>query len=265
MRTWIRQDETDRGERSDRPTAAEAEELRRLRKENLELRRGQRDPSSGERPFRPEDRPDPATVMTFVTEHRALFGVELVLRVLEIPVSTFYGWLAQQRDPCQRHRDDQALTNRIRRIRDRSGQTYGAPRIHAQLRRDGVRVSRKRVERLMRAHGLQGAFLRKRWRCSARQDPKATPALDLLNRDFTPSTSNRPWVADIERIPTGEGPLWLACVRDAFWRQIVGWKASDRADRAGPLNSGPFVSGEVSGPRPRRGRSPSDARAGQCT
>jgi putative transposase len=91
-------------------------------------------------------------------------------------------------------------------------------------------VSRKRVERLMRAHGLQGAFLRKRWRCSARQDPKATPALDLLNRDFTPSTPNRLWVADTERIPTGEGPLWLACVRDAFWRQIVGWKASDRAD-----------------------------------
>jgi putative transposase len=168
--------------------------------------------------------------MTFVTEHRDRFGVEPILRVLEVPVSTFYGWLAQQRDPAQRHRDDQALTNRIRRIHDRSGQTYGAPRVHAQLRRDGVRVSRKRVERLMRTHGLQGAFLRKRWRCSTRQDPKATPAPDLVNRDFTAPAPNRLWVADISRIPTGEGPLWLASVRDAFSRRIVGWKASDRAD-----------------------------------
>jgi putative transposase len=168
--------------------------------------------------------------MTFVTEHRDRFGVEPILRVLEVPVSTFYGWLAQQRDPAQRHRDDQALTNRIRRIHDRSGQTYGAPRVHAQLRRDGVRVSRKRVERLMRTHGLQGAFLRKRWRCSTRQDPKATPAPDLVNRDFTAPAPNRLWVADISRIGTGEGPLWLASVRDAFSRRIVGWKASDRAD-----------------------------------
>jgi transposase InsO family protein len=168
--------------------------------------------------------------MTFVDEHRDLFGVEPILRVCGVPTSTFYGWEAQQRDPSKCHRDDQALTNRIRRIHDRSAQTYGAPRVHAQLRRDGVRVSRKRVARLMRTHGLQGAFLRKRWRCSTRQDPKATPAPDLVNRDFTAPAPNRLWVADLSRIPTGEGPLWLASVRDAFSRRIVGWKASDRAD-----------------------------------
>ena len=168
--------------------------------------------------------------MSFVAEHRDLFGVEPILRVLEIPVSTFYGWLARQRDPCQRHRDDQALTDRIRRIHKRSGGTYGAPRVHAQLRRDGVRVSRKRVARLMGAHGLQGAFLRKRRRCSTRQDPTATPAPDLVDRNFKAEAPNRLWVADISRIPTGEGPLWLATVRDAFSRRIVGWKASDRAD-----------------------------------
>ena len=168
--------------------------------------------------------------MRFVAEHRDLFGVEPILRVIQVPVSTFYGWLAQRRDPCQRRRDDQALTNRIRRIHDRSGQTYGAPRVHAQLRRDGIRTSRKRVARLMAAHGLQGAFLRKRWRCSTRQDPKATPAPDLVNRDFTAPAPNRLWVADLSRIPTGEGPLWLASIRDGFSRRIVGWKASDRAD-----------------------------------
>jgi putative transposase len=129
--------------------------------------------------------------MSFVAEHRDLFGVEPILRVLRIPTSTFYGWLAQQRDPSKRRRDDQALTNRIRRIHHRSGQTYGAPRVHAQLRRDGVRVSRKRVARLMRIHGLRGAFLRKRWRCSTRQDPKATPAPDLVDRNFKADAPNR--------------------------------------------------------------------------
>jgi putative transposase len=168
--------------------------------------------------------------MSFVAAHRDLFGVEPILRVLEIPTSTFYGWVAQQRDPSPRRRQDAWLLHKIRAVHRRSASTYGAPRVHAQLRRDGVRTSRKRVERLMRTHGLQGAFLRKRWRCSTRQDPQATPAPDLVNRDFTAPAPNRLWVADLSRIPTGEGPLWLASVRDAYSRRIVGWKASDRAD-----------------------------------
>jgi putative transposase len=121
-----------------------------------------------------------------------------------IPTSTFYGWLTTQRDPCRRRLDDQALTDRIR-AHQRSGKTYGAPRIHAQLRRDGLRVSRKRVAWLMAAHNLQGAFVCKRWRCSTRQDPTATPAPDLVGRDFTAPAPNRPWVADLSRIGTGEG------------------------------------------------------------
>jgi putative transposase len=168
--------------------------------------------------------------MSFVATHRDRFGVEPILRVLRVPTSTFYGWLAQQRHPCPRRRQDALLVGKIRAVHGRSGGTYGAPRVHAQLRRDGVRVSRKRVERLMRAHGLQGGFLRKRWRCSTRQDPRATPAPDLVDRNFTAEAPNRLWVADISRIGTGEGPLWLASVRDAFSRRIVGWKASDRAD-----------------------------------
>jgi transposase InsO family protein len=82
----------------------------------------------------------------------------------------------------------------------------------------------------MREASLQGAFVRKRWRASTRQDPRATPAPDLVNRNFKADAPNRLWVADLSRIPTGEGPLWLASVRDAFSRRIVGWKTSDRAD-----------------------------------
>jgi putative transposase len=168
--------------------------------------------------------------MSFVDASRDRFGVEPILRVLDIAVSTFYGWQARAHTPSQHALDDQVLTGRIRAIHARSGGTYGAPRIHAQLRRDGIRIGRKRVERLMRAAGLHGAFLRKRWRSSTRQDPRATPAPDLVNRQFTVAEPNRLWVADISRIPTGEGPLWLASVRDAFSRRIVGWKSSDRAD-----------------------------------
>jgi putative transposase len=168
--------------------------------------------------------------MTLVDRLGDRFGVEPILRVLEIPVSTFYGWLARRRRPSPRDIEGVWLTEQIQRIHAESGETYGSPKIHAQLRREGIRVSRKRVERLMRQAGLQGAFVRKRRRSWTRRDPAATPAPDLVNRQFTAPAPNQLWVADISRIPTGEGPLWLASVRDAFSRRVVGWKASDRAD-----------------------------------
>jgi putative transposase len=158
------------------------------------------------------------------------FGVEPILRVLEVSTSTFYGWVARRRWPSPRDIEETWLGEQIERIHSESGRTYGSPKIHAQLRREGIRVSRKRVERLMREAGLQGAFMRKRKRSSTRRDPTATPAPDLVNRDFTAPAPNRLWVADISPIPTGQGPLWLASVRDAFSRRVVGWKASDRAD-----------------------------------
>lgn len=159
------------------------------------------------------------------------FGISPILRVLGVAASTYYGWLAQCRDPSPWRRADAELLVEIRRIHERSGATYGAPRVHATLRRHGHRVSRKRVERLMREDGLQGAFLRKRWRAaSTRQNPRAIPAPDLVNRDFTAAAPDRLWVADATRIPCGEGVFWLAAVRDAFSNRIVGWRCSDRCD-----------------------------------
>jgi len=169
--------------------------------------------------------------MRFVDEHRDRYAVALLLRVLQIKPSTYYGWVEQAAAPCDRDLVDLGLISNIYEIWEASGRTYGADRVHQQLRRDGIRVGRKRVERLMAAHGWQGAFLRRRWRIpSTRQDPRHTPAPDLVNRNFTAPAPNRLWVADATRIPCGEGVFWLAAVRDAFSNRIVGWKTSDRCD-----------------------------------
>jgi putative transposase len=169
--------------------------------------------------------------MTLVAQLRGRFGVEPILRVINVRTSTFYGWLKRAAHPCERVVVDLGLVTEIVEVHELSGGTYGCPRVHATLRRRGIRVGRKRVERLMRVHGLQGAFLRKKWRVSStRQDPRATPAPDRVNRQFTAAAPNRLWVADATRIPVGEGVLWLAAVRDAFSNRIVGWKTSDRCD-----------------------------------
>ncbi|MFX0578880.1 IS3 family transposase [Nocardia nepalensis] len=98
-------------------------------------------------------------------------SVGLVLRVLGIASSTFYGWMKQSEKPSQQRLDDEQLLAEIVDIHTSSGGTYGSPRVHAMLRRRGIPVGRKRVERLMRRAGLQGAFLRKKWRIgSTRQD-----------------------------------------------------------------------------------------------
>lgn len=169
--------------------------------------------------------------MRFVDEHRDRYAVALLLRVLQITVSTYYGWLAKTAAPCDRDLVDRGLLSNIYEIWEASGRTYGADRVHQQLRRDGIRVGRKRVERLMAGQGWQGAFLRRGWRGgSTRQNPNAVPAPDLVNRDFTAPAPNRLWVADATRIACGEGAFWLAAVRDVFSRRIVGWKTSDRCD-----------------------------------
>ncbi|MGC5365805.1 IS3 family transposase, partial [Streptomyces sp. DT24] len=105
---------------------------------------------------------------------------------------------------------------------------YGSPRVHAMLKRDGVHVGRKRVERLMREADLAGLSPRRSG--FTRRDPKATLAPDLVNRDFTAQGPNRLWVTDLTMIPTAEGPLWLSAIRDAFSRRVVAWETSARAD-----------------------------------
>jgi putative transposase len=114
------------------------------------------------------------------------------------------------------------LAKWIRTIHEHSYASYGAPRVHAELREEGVRVGRKRVARLMRRAGLQGVSRRRRPRTTRRERSAVSPP-DLIGRDFSASAPNQLWVADITFVPTGSGFLYLAVAMDAFSRRIVGW------------------------------------------
>jgi len=155
-----------------------------------------------------------------VSAHRAEHAIATMCRVLEVSTSGYYAWL--KREPSERERKDQALRDRILHFHGRSDGTYGAPRIHEDLKEDGESVGRKRVARLMRAEGLRGVCRRK-FRKTTERDPEAKPAVDLVDREFVAAEPNRLWVADITYVPTWEGFLYLAVVLDVFSRRIVGW------------------------------------------
>ncbi|MEU9379561.1 IS3 family transposase [Streptomyces sp. NPDC048279] len=148
---------------------------------------------------------------------------------MHIPSSTHYRWRRSETEPCERRRQDTELTGQIRQIHEDSGGIYGSPRVHAVLKREGVHVGRKRVERLMREAGLAGISPR-RSKGFTRRDPDASLAPDLVQRDFTAPAPNRLWVTDLTMIPTLEGPLWLSAIRDAFSRRVVAWETSAHAD-----------------------------------
>jgi putative transposase len=155
-----------------------------------------------------------------VSEHRAVHAVATMCRVLEVSASGYYAW--QSRSPSRRSREDAVLQADIEAIHRRSRATYGVPRVHAELRAEGIRVGRKRVARLMRRTGLEGASRRKKaW--TTHRDRNARPAPDLVERDFSADAPDRLWVADITYIPTWAGFLYLAVVLDAWSRRIVGW------------------------------------------
>jgi putative transposase len=148
------------------------------------------------------------------------FPVSLMCELLGVSESGYFAW--SRRAPSDRELTDAWLTERIRRIHAASGGRYGSPRVHAMLAREGIRVGRKRVERLMRAAGLQGAYRRRRKGCTVRVDG-VEPFGDLVGRDFRPDAPDRVWAADIKQIKTGEGWLYLGAVQDLFSRRIVGW------------------------------------------
>jgi putative transposase len=160
-----------------------------------------------------------------IDAEKAHHPVSRIARVLGVARAGYYAW--SSRPASARTLADQALTDQIRQIHARSRGTYGAPRVHAELRLGlDIRVGRKRVARLMRDARLQGVH-RRRLRGLTRRDPQAAPAPDLVERNFTPPASDRLWVADITQQRTGDGWLYLAVVLDSFSRRIVGWSMAD--------------------------------------
>ena len=155
---------------------------------------------------------------------RAQHPVSLLCSVLGVSRAGYYAW--KQRPASPRAVRDVELTEQIGAIHGESKGTYGWPRIHAELRHRGVRVSRKRVARLMRAAGLSGMERRRKGRTTV-SVPGIATAPDLVRRDFAPAAPNRLWVADLSEIATWEGKLYVAVVVDAYSRRCVGWAMAD--------------------------------------
>jgi putative transposase len=144
-------------------------------------------------------------------------------RVLKVSRSGYYDW--RGRAPSARAVADAALTATIVQVHEGSRRTYGAPRVHAELRLGlGLACGRKRVARLMRAGGLTGVCHRRKHR---RAGPAPAVHEDLVQRRFVADAPDRLWVTDITEHPTAEGKVYCAAVLDVFSRVVVGWSIAD--------------------------------------
>ncbi len=156
-----------------------------------------------------------------MSANQADFPIATMARVLGVSEAGYHGW--HGRPPSAHALADAALLKRVRTVHASSRETYGVPRVHAELRAGGQCHGRKRIARLMQAAGLAGASRRRRGVTTTRRDKDARPAPDLVDRNFAASRPNQLWVADITFVPTANGFLYLAVVLDAWSRKIVGW------------------------------------------
>lgn len=152
--------------------------------------------------------------------YQASYTIAMLCRVLEVSESGYYAWC--KRPPSARRQADTLLGDRIETIFRQSRSTYGRPRIHDDLKDEGIRISGKRVARLMRERHIFGASRRKGIKTTVR-DRDARPAPDLVDRKFRADSPDQLWVADITYIPTWAGFLYLAVVLDVYSRRVVGW------------------------------------------
>jgi putative transposase len=166
-------------------------------------------------------------IYALVEAQKANHKVSTMCRVLKVSKSGYYGW--SHRPPSARAKADATLAERIERVHRDSRETYGAPRVHGELRSLGVRCGRKRVARLMREAGLVGCGGRRRkvrtTRPGTAERVSAVP--DLVKRNFAPEAPNRLWVADITYARSWEGWLYLAFVLDTSSRKVVGWSMAN--------------------------------------
>ena len=170
-------------------------------------------------------------MIAFIDDHRAVYGVEPICRLLPIAPSTYWARAAARRDPSKRSarakRDDE-LRAEIARVHAENFGVYGARKVWRQLRREGFEVARCTVERLMRGMGLQGAVRGKTVKTTV-PDPAQSCPRDKVNRQFQAPAPDRLWVSDFSYVATWRGFVYVAFVIDAYARRIVGWRVSSSA------------------------------------
>jgi putative transposase len=166
-------------------------------------------------------------MFTFIADDCTDLPIEACCRTMKVSRSAFFAWRQRRANPTPKMVDDIDLGELIVKIHDQSHGTYGAPRVTAELRLGlGRQVNHKRVERLMREHGLQGVTRRQRGKRCTRAE-RGPISDDLVHRQFRPDRPDRLWVQDITQHRTAEGRVYMAVVIDAWSRRVIGWSIAD--------------------------------------
>ncbi|MGW9636010.1 IS3 family transposase [Nocardiopsis alba] len=222
LRNWVSQAEVDAG---DRPgtTTDQAQRLAELEREVRELRRANAILKSASGFLRGGARPPTHQVVAYIDVHRHHFGVEPICEVLQVAPSTYYA--VKSRAPSLRSRTDEATTAKIHQVHADNYGVYGVRKVHAELNRQGHRVARCTVQRLMKRAGLRGISRTEQHRTITRSTaPDTRP--DLVERAFTADAPNRSWVADVTYVRTFAGWVYAAFVIAVHSRRVVGWQVS---------------------------------------
>nr|WP_246200953.1 IS3 family transposase [Agromyces allii] len=228
LRLWQRRYEVDAGVKPGLTTDAGAE-IKRLRKENAELRKANEILKAASVFFREGARPALTEMIRFIDEHRDRFGVELICRVLRPAVTGFLtarGYRAAVgRAPSARQLRDDLLAPEVARLHAENYGVYGRRKMHALMRRQGWDIGRDQTERLMRLAGVRGVKKSKR-AFTTKSDTRTALPRDLVNRRFTADAPRRLWVCDVTYVATWSGFAYVAFVTDVYSRRIVGWNVA---------------------------------------
>ncbi|AVA13353.1 MULTISPECIES: IS3 family transposase [Sphingopyxis] len=231
LHEWVKKVEVDSGKRAGVPTEM-ADRLKSLERENRELRQANEILRKASAYFCPGGARPPVQAMTaFIDEHREVYGVEPICRVLPIAPSTYHERVAQRRDPerlSDRARRDRDLKPEVVRVFAENFGVYGVRKVWRQMNREGFAVARCTIERLMRDLGLQGVIRGKPARTTI-SDKAAPCPLDQVNRQFHAPAPNMLWVSDFTYVATWAGFVYVAFVIDVYARYIVGWRVSRTA------------------------------------
>ncbi|MGR0389945.1 IS3 family transposase [Escherichia coli] len=228
LRVWVRQHERDTGGGDGGLTTAERQRLKELERENRELRRSNDILRQASAYFCEGGvRPPLEKVMPLLDKLRKLYGVGPVCSELHIAPSTYYHCQQQRHHPDKRsaraQRDDW-LKKEIQRVYDENHKVYGVRKVWRQLLREGIRVARCTVARLMAVMGLAGVLRGKKVRTTVSRKTVATG--DRVNRQFVAERPDQLWVADFTYVSTWQGFVYVAFIIDVFAGYIVGWRVS---------------------------------------